>query len=136
MTIAIVQPDIVSIEDLFGRTLVYGGLSVAIVAIDLAFLAGVTALLGDALDQRQVVLLVLLLSAVLYGPLRHRLWRRCGGCCSATATTRTTPWPASPPRSRPPTRGRASWPPSPGRWRPRSASPSSASRSTGAAASG
>ena len=46
----------------------------AIVAIDLAFLAGVTALLGDSLDQRQVVLLVLLLSAVLYGPLRHRLW--------------------------------------------------------------
>ncbi|MET1059297.1 MAG: GAF domain-containing sensor histidine kinase [Nocardioides sp.] len=74
MTVAIVQPDIVSIEDLFGRTLVYGALSVAIVAIDLAFLAGVTALLGDSLDQRQVVLLVLLLSAVLYGPLRHRLW--------------------------------------------------------------
>jgi signal transduction histidine kinase len=30
--------------------------------------------LGDALDQRQVVLLVLLLSAVLYAPLRLRLW--------------------------------------------------------------
>jgi signal transduction histidine kinase len=74
MTVAIVQPDIVSIEDLFSRTLVYGALSVAIVGIDLAFLAGVTALLGDSLDQRQVVLLVLLLSAMLYGPLRHRLW--------------------------------------------------------------
>ena len=33
-----------------------------------------TALLGDSLDQRQVVLLVLLLSAVLYAPLRQRLW--------------------------------------------------------------
>jgi signal transduction histidine kinase len=75
MTVAIVAPDIVSIEDLFGRTLVYGALSVAIVAIDLAVLAGLTTLLGDSLDQRQVVLLVLLLSAVIYAPLRQRIWR-------------------------------------------------------------
>lgn len=75
MTVAIVAPDIVSIEDLFGRTLVYGALSVVIVAVDLAFLAALTTLLGDSLDQRQVVLLVLLLSAVIYAPLRHRLWR-------------------------------------------------------------
>ena len=75
MTVAIVAPDIVSIEDLFGRTLVYGALSVAIVAIDLAVLAGLTAVLGDSLDQRQVVLLVLLLSAVIYAPLRQRIWR-------------------------------------------------------------
>ena len=75
MTVAIVAPDIVPIEELFGRTLVYGALSVVIVAVDLAFLAGLTTLLGDSLDQRQVVLLVLLLSAVIYAPLRHRLWR-------------------------------------------------------------
>ncbi|MDQ4055418.1 MAG: hypothetical protein M3237_22380 [Actinomycetota bacterium] len=74
MTIAIVDPQVVSIEDLLNRTLVYGGLSVLIIGIDLAVLAGLAVVLGDALDQRQVVLLVLLLSAVLYGPLRLRVW--------------------------------------------------------------
>jgi len=74
MTIAIVDPRVVSIEDLLNRTLVYGGLSVLIIGVDLAVLAGLAAVLGDALDQRQVVLLVLLLSAVLYGPLRLRVW--------------------------------------------------------------
>lgn len=74
MTIAIVDPRIVSIEDLLNRTVVYGGLSVLIVGIDLAVLAGLALVLGDALEQRQVVLLVLLLSAVLYGPLRLRVW--------------------------------------------------------------
>ena len=75
MTVAVVQPDLVPIEELFGGTLVYGALSVLIVGVDLAVLAGLSTLLGDSLDQRQVVLLVLLLSAVLYAPLRLRLWR-------------------------------------------------------------
>jgi signal transduction histidine kinase len=74
MTVAVVRPDLVAIDELFGTTLVYGALSVLILAVDLAVLAGLAALLGDSLDQRQVVLLVLLLSAVLYAPLRHRLW--------------------------------------------------------------
>ncbi|QBR93088.1 histidine kinase [Nocardioides euryhalodurans] len=75
MTVAIVRPDLVPIDDLFGTTLVYGSLSVIVVGVDLAVLAGVTELLGDALAQQQVVLLVLLLSALLYAPLRDRLWR-------------------------------------------------------------
>jgi signal transduction histidine kinase len=74
MTIGIVDPRVVSIEELLNRTLLYGGLSVLIIGIDLAVLAGLAVVLGDALDQRQVVLLVLLLSAVLYSPLRLRLW--------------------------------------------------------------
>ena len=74
MTIAIVSPQVVSIEDLLDRTLVYGGLWVLIVAIDLAVLACLALVLGDALEQRQVVFLVLLLSAVIYAPLRLRLW--------------------------------------------------------------
>lgn len=74
MTIAIVDPRVVSIEDLLNRTLVYGGLSVLIIGVDLAVLAGLAVVLGDALDQRQVVLLVLLLSAVIYAPLRLRVW--------------------------------------------------------------
>lgn len=74
MTVAIVDPTVVSIEDLLTRTLVYGGLSLLILGIDLAVLAGLAVLLGDALDQRQVVFVVLLLSVTLYGPLRLRLW--------------------------------------------------------------
>lgn len=74
MTIAIVAPRIVSIEDLLNRTVVYGGLWLLIIGIDLAVLAGLALVLGDALDQRQVVFLVLLLSAVIYAPLRLRVW--------------------------------------------------------------
>ncbi|GAA3542906.1 hypothetical protein AFL01nite_10350 [Aeromicrobium flavum] len=73
MVVAIVRPDIVSVETLLVRTLVYGGISVAIVLVDLLALAIISATLGDAFGQRQVVLLVLLLAAVLYGPLRLRI---------------------------------------------------------------
>ncbi|MGZ4450909.1 MAG: sensor histidine kinase [Nocardioides sp.] len=75
MTVAIVHPDVVPVEELVGRTLVYGLLSLVLVGTDLAVLALLTAALGDTLGQRQVVLTVLLLTAVLYGPLRHRLSR-------------------------------------------------------------
>ncbi len=74
MTVAIVRPDVVSIDVLVARTVLYGTLSALIIGIDLAVLAGLTTALGDTLDQRQTVLLVLLLSAVIYAPLRHRLW--------------------------------------------------------------
>lgn len=73
MVVAIVRPDIISVETLLVRTLVYGGISVVIVLVDLLALAIISATLGDAFGQRQVVLLVLLLAAVLYGPLRLRI---------------------------------------------------------------
>ncbi|MFD1946792.1 sensor histidine kinase [Nocardioides aestuarii] len=73
MTIAIVRPDLVAIDVLFSRTLLYASLWTLVVVIDLAALAGITAVVGDALDQQQVVLLVLLLTAVVYAPLRDRL---------------------------------------------------------------
>ena len=75
MTVAVLNPSLVSIEDLLGRTLVYGGLSVLIVGDRPGRPRRPHLLLGDALAQRQVVLIVLLLSVVLYGPLRLRLWR-------------------------------------------------------------
>lgn len=75
MTVAIVDPGLVSIEDLLGRTLVYGGLAAVILLADLAVLAALTTLLDDSLEQRQVVLVVLLVSVLLYGPLRTRLAR-------------------------------------------------------------
>jgi signal transduction histidine kinase len=75
MTIAIVDPELVSVDDLLVRTITYGALSLAVVAVDLAGLAVLATALGDRLDQRQVVLTALLLSALVYGPLRVRFAR-------------------------------------------------------------
>lgn len=74
MAIGVVQPSLVSIEDLLIRTVVFGGLALVLVVIDLAVLASLAFILDDALAQRTVVLVVLLVSIVLYGPLRARLW--------------------------------------------------------------
>lgn len=73
MTVAVLNPSVVPIEDLLGRTLVLAVLGAVLVGVDLAVVAGLTALLGDSLAQRQVVVLVLLVTILLYGPLRLRL---------------------------------------------------------------
>lgn len=75
MTVAIVDPALVSIEELLGRTVVYGALAGLILVADLAVLTALTTFLDDSLSQRQVVLIVLLVSVLLYGPLRSRLAR-------------------------------------------------------------
>ncbi len=73
MTIGIVRPQVVPVLDLLNATAVFALLSVVLVAVDLAAVALLDRVLGDSLHQRQVVLTVLLLTAVLYGPLRQRL---------------------------------------------------------------
>ena len=73
MTIAIVSPRIVAVEDLLARTAVYALLALILVAADLVVVAGLTTLLRDALDQQQIVVVVLVLTLALYGPLRLRL---------------------------------------------------------------
>jgi len=73
MAVAIVRPGVVSVENLLVRTLVYGGITVVIVLVDVVALALLSATLGDAFGERQVVVLVLLLAAVLYGPMRLRI---------------------------------------------------------------
>ncbi|HWJ81497.1 MAG TPA: GAF domain-containing sensor histidine kinase [Nocardioides sp.] len=75
MTVGIVRPELLAIDDLLVRTVVWTALAATILAADVAVIAVLDALLGDALHQRQVVLTVLLLSVVLYGPLRLRLAR-------------------------------------------------------------
>ncbi|MEZ0578213.1 sensor histidine kinase [Nocardioides sp. MH1] len=75
MTIGIVRPGLVAIDDLLVRTLVWTVLAATILAADVAVIAVLDALLGDAMQRRQVVLVVLLLSVVLYAPLRLRLLR-------------------------------------------------------------
>ncbi len=76
VTIGLVRPRLIVIDDLLGATLLNGLVAALIVAVDLAVLAVVDATVGDALDRRQVVVIVLLLAAVLYGPLRSLLDRR------------------------------------------------------------
>ena len=73
MTVGILRPEVVAVEDLLNGTLVYGLLSIALVALDLLVLSAITHLLGDALDRQQTVLVALLLTALLYSPLRARL---------------------------------------------------------------
>jgi signal transduction histidine kinase len=75
MTVGIVDPEVVPVEDLVGRTLLYGALLLLVVGIDLAVLALLTTVLGSSLEQRQVVFVVLVLTAVVYGPLRSQVQR-------------------------------------------------------------
>jgi signal transduction histidine kinase len=75
MTVAIVDPELVSIEDLLARTLVYAALAGAILVADLAVLTVLAALIDDSLSERQIVLVVLFVSVLLYGPARSRLMR-------------------------------------------------------------
>ena len=75
MAVGLLDQTRVSGEDLFTNTLLYGGLWVAVLALDLAFLSLLTFLLGDSLGEQDVILLVLFFSAVIYAPLRAALWR-------------------------------------------------------------
>lgn len=56
-------------------TTVYGTLWVGILLLDVLVLTALGEVAGDALAQRDVVLVVLLFSALVYGPLRAALWR-------------------------------------------------------------
>ncbi|WP_369134211.1 histidine kinase [Modestobacter sp. I12A-02662] len=75
VAVGLLRPRLVDIDRLLGGTLVYGGLAVAVVLLDLAVVAATGTLLGDRLGQRDVALLALLLVTALYVPLRAQLWR-------------------------------------------------------------
>ncbi len=75
VAVGVLQPQAVDVDRLLGATLVYGGLAVGVVLLDLAVLGAAGALLGDALGERDATLLTLLLVAVVYVPLRDPLWR-------------------------------------------------------------
>ncbi|MGY1815156.1 histidine kinase [Blastococcus sp. SYSU D00820] len=75
VTIGLLRPRLVDIDHLLGGTLVYGGLAVAVVLLDLAVVAGAGALLGDRLGDRDATLLALLVVTALYVPLRAQAWR-------------------------------------------------------------
>ncbi|SOD99023.1 sensor histidine kinase [Blastococcus haudaquaticus] len=75
VTLGILRPRAVDIDRLLGGTLVYGGLAVGIVVLDLAVLAAANALLGEGFGEENATLLTLLLVAGVYAPLRAPLWR-------------------------------------------------------------
>ncbi|MGY1622826.1 histidine kinase [Geodermatophilus sp. SYSU D00965] len=75
IAVGILRPQAVDIDRLLGGTLVYGGLAVAVVLLDLAVIAGAGALLGDRLGDRDATLLALLVVTGLYVPLRAQAWR-------------------------------------------------------------
>ncbi|MGY1726939.1 sensor histidine kinase [Geodermatophilus sp. SYSU D01062] len=75
VAVGVLRPRAVDVDRLLGGTLVYGGLAVGVVLLDLLVLAAAGALLGDALGRRDATLLTLLLVAGVYVPLRAPLWR-------------------------------------------------------------
>lgn len=75
MAIGLLDQTRVSGEEVLSKTVLYGGLWVAVLGLDLAFLSVLTYTLGDSLAQRDVILAVLFLSAVVYAPVRNAMWR-------------------------------------------------------------
>ncbi|RNM16330.1 sensor histidine kinase [Nocardioides pocheonensis] len=74
MTVGVVRPTVVPVEDLLVRTLVLGAVALSLLGVDLLVVALLSHALGD-LGQRQLVTVVLLVTALAYGPLRQRLSR-------------------------------------------------------------
>ncbi len=70
VAIGILKPDLTDVDALVGGTVVYAAVAGAVIGLDLALVAGLNALMGDRLDERQTTLLVLLLAIAAYGPLR------------------------------------------------------------------
>ncbi|WP_311346788.1 sensor histidine kinase [Blastococcus goldschmidtiae] len=75
VTLGILRPGAVDIDRLLGGTLVYGGLAAGVVVLDLLVLGTAGMLLGDRFDERNALLVTLLVVAVGYVPLRAALWR-------------------------------------------------------------
>ncbi len=75
MTVAVVNPSIVSIEELLGRTLVLALLAVVAGRRRPPRRRRAERPARDSLEQAQVVLVVLLVTVLLYGPFRQRLSR-------------------------------------------------------------
>jgi signal transduction histidine kinase len=74
MTVGVVRPTVVPVENLLVRTLVLGAVGSCLLGLDLLVVAVLSHMLGG-LDQRRLVTVVLLVTALGYGPLRHRLHR-------------------------------------------------------------
>lgn len=74
--VGICFPDVLDVDALVADTLAWGAVAGVVVGLDLLLVAGASRLLGDALNQREVLIVVLLLAVMLYAPLRTLLWDR------------------------------------------------------------
>lgn len=73
--VGITRPDAVDVDRLLGGTLLYGALLVLTFVIDLVVVGVAGRLLGGRLDDDQALLVAVFVVALVYTPLRHRLWR-------------------------------------------------------------
>lgn len=70
IAIGILQPEVGDVDALMGGTLVWASVAGLVIALDLVLVATLDALLGDALDQRDTTLLLLLVAVTIYAPVR------------------------------------------------------------------
>jgi signal transduction histidine kinase len=75
VAVGLVRPDLVDVDLLLGSTLVYGALLVVAFAVDVLVLGILGRLLGTQLERDEALVIAVFVVALLYGPLRHRLWR-------------------------------------------------------------
>ncbi len=76
VTIGICAPDRYDVDGLVADTVAWGAVGAIVIGLDLALVALISRTVGDHLDQRDVTLVVLLLTVLLYAPLRSLLWVR------------------------------------------------------------
>ena len=76
VTIGICAPDRYDVDALVADTVAWGAVAAVVVTLDLLVVGVASRLLGDALSQRNVTAVVLLLAVLLYAPLRNLIWAR------------------------------------------------------------
>lgn len=70
IAIGILDPDLGDVDALMGGTLVWAAVAGLVIGLDLLLVASVDALIGDALNQRDITLLLLLVAVTIYAPMR------------------------------------------------------------------
>jgi two-component system, NarL family, sensor kinase len=70
IAIGILDPELGDVDALMGGTVVWAAVAGLVITLDLALVASVDALLGDALNQRDITLMLLLVAVTIYGPVR------------------------------------------------------------------
>ncbi|HET6561315.1 MAG TPA: sensor histidine kinase [Marmoricola sp.] len=75
VVVGITRPDLVDVDRLLGGTLLYAVLLLATFLLDLLVLGAAGRVLGDRLDNDQALVVAVLVVALAYAPLRHRLSR-------------------------------------------------------------
>lgn len=76
ITIGICAPDRFDVDSLVADTVAWGAVAAGVVILDLLVVAGLTQLIGNRFDQREVTVAVLLVALLLYAPLRNVIWVR------------------------------------------------------------